>query len=250
MNREPLRHDSGYAMPPHRPYYPPLPTYYRDVRFQIVFFTADPERLLAIVPEPLEPGADGLCAAFAIDVPFSSDYGPFQESGVMERVTFRGRSGFYCSHVFLNNVRAIVSGRERWGTPKMYAEVQCERQGNTLLSVTVMDGIELMTVCSELGKPASPEQMTPLFPAYRLKIIPKADGPGFALKQLVTAAPTEVMTQLLYRGHGSVAFHPAAGTDLAALTPLDTGDAFYQVASYTESYGEVVYDYQTGELLS
>jgi acetoacetate decarboxylase len=248
MKHEPLRQDAGYSMPAHRPYYPPLPTYYRDVRFQIVFFSADPAQVRSIVPEPLEPAADGLCAAFTVDVPFSSDYGPFQESGLLERVLFRGAAGFYCSHVFLNNVRAIVSGRERWGTPKVYADVRLAQHGDSLLSVTAMDGIEVMTVRSHLGKPASPQAMMPIFPAYRLKIIPRADGPGFALKQLVTAAPTEATTHLFYEGAGAVAFHPAASEDLAALRPLSPGPAFYQVASYTESYGEVVYTYpQSGE---
>ena len=106
-----------------------------------------------------------------------------------------------------------------------------------------MDGIEVMTVRSEWGKPAAADDMPPLFPAYRLKIIPKADGLGFALKQLVTAEPTEVVTHMHYRGTGQVAFHPAAGLDLTALAPLRAGDAFHQVASYTESYGKVVYDY-------
>ena len=72
----------GYAMPAHRPYYPPLPTYYRDVRFQLVYFQADPARLRAYLPDPPEPADDGLCVAFGIDVPFSSSYGPFHEAGI------------------------------------------------------------------------------------------------------------------------------------------------------------------------
>ena len=41
---------AGDAMPAHRSYYPPLPTYYRDVGFQLAYFQADPSRLRALLP--------------------------------------------------------------------------------------------------------------------------------------------------------------------------------------------------------
>src|SRR5438128_705460 len=67
-----LKLDEGYAVPPHRPSYPPLPTEYREVGFQLLHFRADPGRLRDLLPEPLEPHPDGLCVAFTLDVPFSS----------------------------------------------------------------------------------------------------------------------------------------------------------------------------------
>jgi acetoacetate decarboxylase len=91
--------DAGEAMPAHRPYYPPLPTYYREVRFQLVYFCADPAAIRPYLPEPLEPAEDGLCVAFGIDVPFSSSYGPFHEAGIQVKVNFRGQSGFFNNHL-------------------------------------------------------------------------------------------------------------------------------------------------------
>jgi acetoacetate decarboxylase len=233
----------GYAMPAHRPYYPPLPTYYRDVRFQLVYFQADPARLRAYLPEPLEAAEDGLCVAFGIDVPFSSSYGPFHEAGIQIKVNFRGQTGFFNSHLYLDNVPAICSGRERWGAPKEYAAVQIEQQHNLLVTRTIKDGVTIMTLTSDLGEPATPDALIPMFPSYRLKLIPRADGPGAAIKQLVTAAPQEVTTHLLYQGSGTVSFGATANSDLRALGPLAEVTAFYQVATYTETYGEVVYDY-------
>ena len=128
----------GEAMSAHRPYYPPLPTYYRGVRLQLVYFRADPTRLRAFLPEPLEPAVDGLCVAFGIDVPFSSSYA-----------------------------------------------------------------------------------------SYRLKLIPRADGPGPAIKQLVTATPSDVTTHLLYQGRGTVSFAGTANSDLRAFAPQEEVAAFY-----------------------
>ena len=234
-------------MPAHRPYYPPLPTYYRDVRFQLVYFHADPALLHALLPEPLEVAGDGLCVAFGIDVPFSSSYGPFHESGLQIKVNFRGQSGFYNSHLYLDNVAAICSGRERWGAPKEYAEVKMEQHNNQLLSRTIKDGVTLMTLTSDLGVPSTPDAMIPMFPSYRLKLIPRADGPGAAIKQLVTAAPQDATTHLLYQGSGTVEFGASVNGDLRPFGPISEAAAFYQVASYTETYGEIVYDYLADE---
>lgn len=243
MSNERLARDAGYAMPTHRPYYPPLPTYYRDVRFQLIYFRADPTQLRAFLPEPLEPMADGLCVAFSIDVPFSSSYGPFHESGIQIQCTFDGQSAFFNSHLYLDNVPAICSGRERWGAPKEYAEVTFEQHNNLLVSRTIKDGVTIMTLTSELGAPTTPDALIPMFPSYRLKLIPRADGPGAALKQIVEASPHAVTTHLLYGGSGTVTFGATVNSDLRPFGPLEEVAAFYQVASYTESYGRVVYDY-------
>lgn len=243
MSFERMGMKDGYAMPAHRPYYPPLPTYYRDVRFQLIYFHADSDLLRAFLPEPLEPAADGLCVAFSIDVPFSSSYGPFHESGIQIKVIFRNRSAFFNSHLYLDNVPAICSGRERWGAPKEYAEVSFEQHNNLLVSRTVKDGVNIMTLTSEIGGPVDPDALIPMFPSYRLKLIPRSDGPGAAIKQIVEASPTDVTTHLLYGGSGTVAFAATANSDLRPFGPVEEVAAFYQVASYTESYGHIVYDY-------
>ena len=238
-----LATDAGYAMPAHRPAYPPLPTYYRDVRFQLVYFRAEPDQLRNFLPEPLEPTEDGLCVAFGIDVPFSSSYGPFHESGIQIQCTFQGQSAFFNSHLYLDNILAICSGRERWGAPKEYAEVSFEQQNNLLVSRTVKEGVNIMTLTSEIGVPVEPDAMIPMFPSYRLKLIPRADGPGAAVKQLVEASPQDVTTDLLFGGRGTVAFAATVNSDLRPFGPVEEVAAFYQIASYTDTYGRVVYDY-------
>ncbi len=250
MTRRRLSLADGYGMPPHKPYYSPLPTQYRNVRFQMLYFRADPDRVATVIPEPFEPSSDGLCVAFTIEVPFCSDYGPFSESGFMERVIFDGKPGYYTSHVYLDNVKAIVSGRERWGTPKEFADVELRIEGGALTGTTTVEGLTLMTMRTEMGEPASEDDMMPMFPSYRLKIIPKADGPGFSLKQVVSVGPTEATTHALFKGTGSLGLHPAVDWDLAALEPVDTLDAFYSESSYEETYGEVVYEVRADARLS
>ena len=49
-----LKHDDGWNIPADNPFYPPLPAVYRNVRFQFVFFHAEP-----IAVQELPPGAFG-----------------------------------------------------------------------------------------------------------------------------------------------------------------------------------------------
>lgn len=233
------------GMPAHRSYYPSLPTQYRDVRFQTVFFRVEPERMQPFLPAPLTPHPEGLCVAFGIDVPFSSSYGPFHESGIQIQALYRDEPVFFNSHLYLDNVPAICAGRERWGAPKEYAQVQMEQHHNLLTCRTRKDGVEIMTLTSSLGMPAQEADLIPMFPSYRLKSIPRADGPGAAVRQLVEATPVDVTTHLLYRGEGTAAFAGTANSDLRAFAPVAEVTAFYQVASYTETYGRIVHDYRT-----
>lgn len=119
------------------------------------------------------------------------------------------------------------------------------QHGATLVTRTVKESEPILTITSELGRPAQADSLTPIFPSYRLKLIPRADGPGAAIKQLVTAAPQDVTTHLLYQGRGTVNFGATVAGDLRPFGPVEELDAFYQEASYTETYGTVVYDYLT-----
>ena len=65
-----LKHDDGWNIPADNPFYPPLPAVYRNVRFQFVFFHAEPIAVQGFLPEPLEAAEDGLCVASGLEVPF------------------------------------------------------------------------------------------------------------------------------------------------------------------------------------
>lgn len=235
--------DEGEVMPAHRPYYPSPTGHYRDVEFQLIYFRTDPAIVREHLPEPLEADPEGLAVAFSIKVPFCSAYGPFHEAGLSVRCSFRGESAFFNSHLYLDNVAAICAGREIWGAPKEYAEVDIEMHRNMVYSQTIKEGIPIMTLTSDVSRPATEEEMIPMFPSYRLKLIPRADGPGPAIKQIVNASPEDTVTTKLYKGNGMIDFGRSANSDLSVFEPQEIIGAFYQVSSYSEVYGEIVYDY-------
>ena len=252
-----LKHDDGWDIPAGSPFYPPLPAVYRNVRFQFVFFHTAPSAVQDFLPEPLRAAEDGLCVASGLEVPYCENYGPFEESFIVMKCRFRDQTGFYCSHVFHNGPAGIAAGREIYGTPKVYAEMKVTHADRSMVTETSYGGAPVLRIASsvEVGTPrdagagqdagAAPDAMPALTPAWRLKIIPRADGPGPALKQLIDCSETtrDVEVYSFAQGKGTIELGASPRCDLTPLAPLEYGDAFHMESSYTEGYARVVYDY-------
>src|SRR5438105_3757916 len=178
------------TMPPTAPYFA-LPCVYRDVQFRIARLRVPEAALERLLPAPLELTGSGLCTVTAIDVPFSSSYGPFQETFLQLQCQWRGQTATYVPYVFLNNTRAICAGREIYGTPKVWADVSFERRGDELTSQTTMDGVHLIGQHIRVEGSLKAEALPDDGPSYRLKLIPSADGSGPCVKHLVTASPSD-----------------------------------------------------------
>ena len=115
--------DNIANMPAFSPYYPMPPARYRNVKLQFVYFRADLTAIDRVLPECLEPSDDGFCAAIGLTVPWSANYGQFQESLLVVRCLFEGQLGYFAPVVFLNSRGSIPAGREIYGTPKVFAEI-------------------------------------------------------------------------------------------------------------------------------
>ena len=235
----------GWSIPFDAPYYPPLPVVYRNVEFQYVFFEADPAAVARLLPAPLEPSPDGACMAMGIRVPFSSGYGAFSEALVQQKAILRGEVGWYCSHVWHDGPRGIAAGREIWGTPKIFAELDVRNVEGGYLSRASVGGAPVLTISSTHDRAAEASELPSMDPNWRLKIIPRADGPGPAIKQLVdgTPATTDLQVHVALAGRGRVEFHPSPFSDLTGLAPRSYGPAFYLETSYVEGYGRIALDY-------
>ena len=240
-----LKHDDGWNIPADNPFYPQLPAVYRNVRFQFVFFHAAPEAVQDFLPEPLEAAEDGLCVASGLEVPYCENYGSFEESFILMKCRFRDQTGFYCSHVFHNGPAGIAAGREIYGTPKVYADMKVTHGDRSMVTETSYWGAPVLNISSTVVTDAAPDAMPALTPAWRLKIIPRADGPGPAIKQLIDGSETvrNVEVHSAAKGTGRIVLGASPRCDLTPLAPLEYGDAFHLESSYSEGYAQVVYDY-------
>ena len=234
----------GHAMPLDSPAWGDFPTVYERVATQLIFFTAPPEKVARLLPAPLEPDEEGLCAAFSVDVPKASSFGPFLEVGVVEKARFRDKTGFYISHLYVTNDSALVCGRELYGSPKLLAEIDIEfTPGNILTATAERNGVRFMTLASTVHRQADPSEVPPLFPTFALKMIPRADGPGPAIKQLNYNVSQDVVNHECWAGEGTIEFAPSVAATFHILEPREIVGAYYLVDSYKHSSAQVLYDY-------
>lgn len=227
------------------PFYPSLPAHYRGVRLQFIFFVADRSAVTRILPEPLVPARDSQCVACGLDVPFCSNYGPFQESWVSQKCVFRGKTGWYRSHVFHNGPAGIAAGREIYGTPKVFATMNVRFSDRNMVTRTAVGDLPVMTTASTMQEHCDVDQMPVLAPSWRLKLICRADGPEPAIKQLIDGAESvkEKKVHVLTKGTGTVQFQPNRLCDLTGLQPREYLDAFYMETDFTEGFARIEYDY-------
>ena len=244
-----LPFDEGWTIPFDSPHYPMLPARYRRVQFQLVFFEADPLAVARVLPEPLQPSPDGLCVAIGLTVPFSSAYGAFNEAIIVERCTLEGRAGWYSSHVWHDGPRGIAAGREIYGTPKIFSQLDVRLTEGTMLTHAAMAGVPVLTISSTMETAVAAEELPALTPAWRLKIIPRADGPTPAIKQLIDAGPatSDVEVHAAFRGRGTVHIEPSPLSDLTGLQPRRYREAYFLESSYTEGFARVELDYLSPE---
>jgi acetoacetate decarboxylase len=100
--------DRAFAMPLTQPAYPRGPYRFVDREYSIITYRTDPERLRALVPEPLEIEAPLVNYEF-IRMPDSTGFGDYTESGQVIPVSFPGRNGNYTLCMFLNDHPPIAA---------------------------------------------------------------------------------------------------------------------------------------------
>lgn len=237
--------DQIVNMPAFSPYYPMPPARYRNARFQFVSFRAESAAIDRVLPACFEPADGGLCIAIGLTVGWSGNYGAFDESILVVQCTYRDQLGYFAPVVFLNSRGSIPAGREIYGTPKVYADMEVAMDERVMVTNTRVGGGNAMSIRSTMQKEANLEDLPQLMPSWRLKVIPKVDGSGPEVMQLVDAgnATSDVTVHVCRSGDGAVQFDSVPTYDLSDFAPIEYSGAYYAEMDYTENYGEVVHDF-------
>lgn len=232
-------------MPAFSPYYPMPPARYRNVRFQFVSFRVEVAAVERVLPACFQASDDGLCTAIGLTVPWSANYGAFEESVLAVKCTYLDQVGYFTPVVFLNSRSSIPAGREIYGTPKVYADVKVGMDERVMHTDTVLAGASVLSIRSTLQRPSTAEELPQLHPSWRLKVIPRADGRGAEVMQLIDAAATmtDVEVHECRAGEGVVEFRPSPVYDLSDFVPLEYFGAWYAEMDYTEGFAEIVHDF-------
>ena len=236
--------DTAYSMPLTSPAYPKGPYRFVNREFLIITYRTDPDRLRAVVPEPLEIDEPLVKFEF-IRMPDSTGFGDYTESGQVIPVRFGGEKGGYSHAMYLNDGPPIYGGRELWGFPKKYAQPSLAVETDTLIGTLDYGPVRVAT--GTMGfKHVAADNAAVLkaltAPNFLLKIIPHVDGTP-RICELVQYELLDVKLKGAWSGPAALDLRPHALAPVAELPVLEIVSASHILADLTLGLGRVVHDY-------
>jgi acetoacetate decarboxylase len=243
MTEEEIR-TSAFAMPLTNPAYPPGPYRFVNREYLVITYRTDPEKLRAVVPEPLALEAPLVKYEF-IRMPDTTGFGDYTESGQVIPVTLDGRAGSYTHCMFLDDEAPIAGGRELWGFPKKLASPSLRIEKDTLIGTLDYGPVRVATgtmgykhralddaaIAASLGRPN-----------FLIKVIPHVDGTA-RICELVEFRLEDIDAHGAWAGPGSLQLNPHALAPVAELPVLEIVSAVHFIADLTLGLGTTVHDY-------
>jgi acetoacetate decarboxylase len=236
--------ERAFAMPLTSPAYPPGPYRFVNREYLIITYRSDPEKLRAIVPEPLQLDEPLVRYEF-VRMPDSTGFGDYTETGQVIPVTFRGRKGGYCHCMFLNDEPPTAGGRELWGFPKKLASPTLRTDIDTVVGTLDYGPVRVAT--GTMGYKHRQADIAAVkaalaAPNFLLKIIPHVDGTA-RICELVEYALEDVVVKGAWMGPASLALQPHALAPVAELPVLEVVSGLHIVSDLTLGLGKVIHDY-------
>jgi acetoacetate decarboxylase len=210
----------------------------------IITYRTDPDKLRALVPEPLEVDAPLVKYEF-IRMPDSTGFGDYTETGQVVPVSFDGRNGGYTHCMFLNDEPPIAGGRELWGFPKKLANPSLRVEIDTLVGTLDYGPVRVATATMGYKhKDADLDAVRASLaaPNFLLKIIPHVDGSP-CICELVEYYLEAVTVKGAWTAPAALSLLPHALAPVAELPVLEIISAVHMVCDLTLGLGKVVHDY-------
>ena len=234
----------AFAMPLTSPAYPVGPYRFTNREYLIITYRTDPEKLRAIVPEPLQV-TDALVKYEFIRMPDSTGFGDYTESGQVIPVTFNGRKGGYTHCMFLDDHPPIAGGRELWGFPKKLAKPSLKAEIDTLIGTLHYGSLPVAVGTMgykhrELDLAATKASLET--PNWLLKIIPHVDGSP-RICEIVEYYLSDINLKGAWTGPAQLELFHHALAPVAELPVLEVVSASHILADLTLGLGKVVHDY-------
>ncbi len=243
MTEDEIRRNA-FAMPIHNPAFPPGPYRFVDREFLIITYRTDPEALKKIIPAPLQ-FVEPIVKFEFINMPDSTGFGHYCESGQVIPVTLNGVAGGYVHSMYLNDHPPIAGGRELWGFPKKLGSPELRVHTDTLVGTLDYSDFRIATGTMGFKHRAIDHEAvakTLASPSFLLKIIPHVDGTP-RICELVQYSLSDITIKGAWAGPGALDLHSHALAPIADLPVLEVISAVHILSDLTLPLGTVAYDY-------
>jgi len=235
---------NGFAMPIYNPAYPPGPYRFVDREYLIITYRTDPAILEKVIPAPLKMTEPVVKYEF-INMPDSTGFGHYCESGQVIPVSFEGEAGSYVHSMYLDDHPPIAGGRELWGFPKKLGNPKLQVDKDTLVGTLDYGTVRVAT--GTMGfkhKALDPDPIIKSLggPNYLLKIIPHVDGTP-RICELVRYSMTDISLKGAWSGPGALTLVDHALAPVFDLPVLEVLSTVHIIADLTLPLGHVAHDY-------
>lgn len=235
---------NAFSMPIHNPAFPPGPYRFIDREFLIITYRTDPDKLQAMVPAPLKV-TDPIVKFEFINMPDSTGFGHYCESGQVIPVTLDGVAGGYVHSMYLNDHPPIAAGRELWGFPKKLGDPELRVHKDTLMGTLDYSDLRIATGTMGFKHKALDKEVIKKaleMPSFLLKIIPHVDGTP-RICELVQYTLQDITIKGAWSGPAALELYSHALAPVADLPVLEVLSAVHILSDLTLPLGTVAYDY-------
>ncbi|GAC1314302.1 MAG: hypothetical protein NVSMB12_07350 [Acidimicrobiales bacterium] len=194
----------------------------------VAVYETDPAVIAAVLPPPLEPGAEPLVRVTVATVDVGRGYPVFGAGTVAVAAHHEGTDGDYALVMPMTTEQAVVGGRETFGEPKKLADVTLTRDGDAVRGAFARMGITFVEVTGRVVSVAEP---TPdrRRTSFYFKFLPAPDGKGFDAEPALVYCHRDESTRTLEIVEGTVNLHesrfdPVADLPVRALRSIELAE--------------------------
>ncbi|QEE34898.1 acetoacetate decarboxylase [Octadecabacter sp. SW4] len=235
----------GFSTPWDAPMIPPFPFAFRNAEVMSVYWRTDPDAMAFLLPPPLEPVGDVVCAH--IYKMNDTDWlGPYCEANVMIAARLGDRIGAYSPYLVLSSDIGVAHGREVHGQPKKLGTPELTCRGDLMVGTVERNGIDVLTgTLPYKQRRIADDGLAPYFDFttnLNLKAVDHIDGQP-AIRQLTSRKLSDVQVHEAWIGPCTVELRPNAQLPVFRLPVLEPLQGVYWRADFTLVQGEVIHDY-------
>jgi len=238
-----------HAMPAFSPSYPAGPYYFKQREYLIITYESDADAVREALPEPLEPAgkSKNLCYFEWMNMPDSSGFGNYVESGNGIAATFNGEPCNFSVQMYLNDEPPITAGREIWGFPKKWGEPSLRVAKDTLTGTLTYDGITVAVGTMGYKHVSLEAKLAEVKKGIEklnvnLKIIPDVKGKP-QIAELVGYYLEDVVVHGAWDGPAALDLFHHVNCRVANLPVRKIIGGRHQIVDFTLPYGKVLLDY-------
>ncbi len=229
------------------------PAFERSRGISAVYRT-DPEIIAKVLPLPLQPTDEPLATVSVSHIGASNTLQPFGAAGLAVAAQYEGIVGSYPLTMPMSTDSAVIFGRELYGEPKKVAEIDVQRDGDSIVGTVQRYDITYLEIRGDVVESVEPGESNESSRFY-FKFMPAPDGKGFDNDPVLVRVRHTGRSRLIERLDGEVILResphdPVVDVPVRELLSVtySEGDTYTHGEILTRISGESFLPYMFGKM--